>query len=81
MKKRINTNNYWGVYEYNTRFSRQNSKKNSPALGGLNRFLLNTQKYLHILIFSLKITFLKAFCYTMIEKKFRKKDVNFWVLM
>jgi hypothetical protein len=24
-----------GVYEYNTRFSRQNSKTNSPALGGL----------------------------------------------
>ncbi len=35
MKKRINTNNSRCLYEQNTRFSRKNSKKKSPALGGL----------------------------------------------
>ncbi len=31
--------------------------------------------------FFIENNFLEAFCYTMIEKKFRKKDVNFLVLM
>jgi hypothetical protein len=38
MKIHINTNISRGLYEYHTRFSRKNSKKNSPALGGLRSF-------------------------------------------
>jgi hypothetical protein len=41
-------------------------------------FSWNTPWWWYILIFLLKITFLDAFCHRMIEKKFRKKNINFW---